>query len=133
MPSNITIFDINPLAIDKAKKGFVKDPTVKAHSAELDAWIQNDKSRYGGIIAIWTLSYLSGPVVDRFLQWAKVHAEYLLFVEPTHDDFKELEMYLDFDQQMISRNKIAYEYKFVEHGFKVLHIDQFIGEDEIEG
>jgi len=34
---------------------------------------------------------------------------------------------------MISRNKNAYEYKFVEHGLKVLHIDQFIGEDEIEG
>jgi len=55
------------------------------------------------VLGVWLLSYLSKEDIDSVLDWAKVNAQHIIFVEPVHEEGKDIEYFLDDKQGMILR------------------------------
>ena len=52
-----------------------------------------------------------------------MQADYVLFVEPVNNEDRD--KVIDFNQQMVSRPKEAYDKKFIDFGFKILNDEVF--------
>ena len=59
--------------------------------------------KFSVVLGVWLLSYLSKEDIDSVLDWAKVNAQHIIFVEPVHEEGKDIEYFLDDKQGMILR------------------------------
>ena len=53
---------------------------------------------FKAIIGIWCLSYLDKEAVDKFIEWAIMNSNFIIFIEPIHNYHSYKEYFLDNDQ-----------------------------------